>query len=127
MPISKQEGAGEYISIKQIWLKQIDRCNDALSNYALKGHQEDEGGLRAAISSVEVLIINLVDYGDAPLKTEYVKWWNSHRNDIKDNYPMAISKMKLGKIIEILNKYQMLHDSLPRGYSNVTLEGVKEM
>ena len=73
MPISEQEGAGDFISIKQIWLRQIDRCNELLSNYTLKG-SDNESGYNAAIASVNVLIINLVDYGDAPIKTEYNVW-----------------------------------------------------
>ena len=127
MSISKQEQSGEYISIKQIWLAQINRCNESLSNYALKVHQGDEeSGMRAAVASVGVLIINLIDFGDAPIKTEYLKWRNENKKTFEKLYPIAIARMKLEKIIQILNKYQMLHDSLPKGYSNVTLEGVKE-
>ena len=128
MPISEQEGSGEYISIKQVWLRQLDRCNESLSNFALKTFQGDtEPAIRAAVSSVGVLVINLIDFGDAPIKTEYLKWRNENKKTFKELYPIAIAQVKLEKIIEILNKYQMLHDSLPRGYSNVILEGVKEV
>lgn len=128
MPISEQEpGLGEYISIKQVWLRQLDRCNEALSNYSLKTHQGDEeSGVRAAIASVGVLIINLIDYGDAPIKSEFVEWQDENKKTFENLYPISKAQLKLEKIIQILNKYQMLHDSLPRGYSNVVLEGVKE-
>lgn len=128
MPISEQEASGEFISIKRVWLRQLDRCNESLSNYSLKTHQGDEEtGLRAAVASVGVLIINLIDFGDAPIKTEYLQWRDENKKTFENKYPLAIAQMKLEKIIEILNKYQMLHDSLPRGYSNVVLESVKEV
>ena len=128
MPISNQEGAGEYISIKQVWLRQLDRCNEALSNYSLKAHQGDEEtGVRAAIASVGVLVINLIDYGDAPIKSDYLKWREGHKKTLNEINPFGQAHRKLEAIIEILNKYQMLHDSLPKGYSNVILEGVKEV
>jgi len=126
MSISEQEGASDYISIRQVWLRQLDRCNEALSNYALKTRDGDEEtGVRAAAAAVGTFILNLIDYGDAPIKTEYLEWRD--KKNFKGLYQIAIAQMKLEKIIEILNKYQMLHDSLPRGYSNVTLEGVKEV
>lgn len=127
MPISEQEGAGEFISIKRVWLRQLDRCNEALSNYPLKLHHDDDSsGIRAAISSVGVLIINLIDFGDAPIKSDYLKWRDENIKTFDGKHQITIAQMKLEQIIEILNKYQMLHDSLPRGYSNVILEGVKE-
>lgn len=127
MPISERDGAGEFLSIKQVWLRCIITCNEALSNYSLKVYQGDEEtGVRAAVASVGVLIINLVDFGDALIKTEYLKWRDENIKTFERKYPLQLAQMKLEKIIEILNKYQMLHDSLPRGYSNVTLEGVKE-
>ena len=128
MPISEQEAAGEFISIKRVWLRQLDRCNEALSNYSLKVRQGDEeSGVRAAIASVGVLIINLIDFGDAPIKSEFLKWRTENKKTFENKYQIIIAQMKLEKIIEILNKYQMLHDSLPRGYSNVVLEGIKEV
>lgn len=125
MTISEQEAAEDFISIKQIWLKQIDRCNELLSNYILKGGHggyNDEGAI-AAISSVNVLIRNLIDYGDAPIKTEFHKWLEKSNASFKGKSGLTIAGMQLEKIIDILNKYQMLHDSLPRGYTNVTMEG----
>ena len=125
MVISEQEGAGEYISIKQVWLAQINRCNEAISNYALKD-KGDKEGIFAASSSVDVLVINLVDYGDCPIRTEFKQWWKEKYKSFEvEQNPLHIAELKLEKIIEILNKYQMLHDSLPRGYTNVTMEGVK--
>ena len=125
MSISQQEGAGEFISIKQIWLSQINRCNEALTNYVLKAkHDDDLAGMKAAISSVEVLILNLINFGDAPIKDEFQQWWKDNHHKFNGKYEITIAKAKLERIIDILNKYQMLHDSLPRGYSNVTMEGI---
>ena len=130
MPISEQEGAGDFISIKQIWLRQIDRCNELLSNYTLKG-SDNESGYNAAIASVNVLIINLVDYGDAPIKTEYnvweKTWYKEHESELDNISALTFARKKFGTVIKILNKYQMLHDALPRGYTNVVMEGVKEV
>lgn len=127
MAISEREQAGEFISIKQIWLAQINRCNESLSNYALKNSETNSSGTRAAISSVNILVLNLINFGDAPLKDDFDRW----KEGAKDKFPkmsgLAIAKLKLEKIIGIMNKYQLLCDSLPRGYSNVILEGVKEV
>lgn len=125
MSISEQEAAGDFISIKQIWLRQIDRCNELLTNYNLKG-QYSESGVTAAISSVHVLIMNLVDYGDSPLKSEFNEWLESNKSKLKEESRFAVANLKFEKVILILNKYQMLHDSLPRGYTNVVMEGVKK-
>lgn len=125
MGISEQEGAEDFISIKQVWLKQIDRCNEILSNYVLKGDTYSQTGELAAVSSVGVLILNLIDYGDAPIKTEYKKWYTDNRAKFRNYNAIDTASTKLEKIIAILNKYQMLHDALPRGYTNVILEGVK--
>ena len=127
MPISEQEAAGDFISIKQVWLKQIDRCNELLSNHSLKGGSYDEAGLHAAISSVNVLIMNLVDYGDAPIKTEYKTWKEKHKPELNEHNAFYGANLKFEAVIKILNKYQMLHDALPRGYTNVVMEGVKEV
>ena len=127
MSIEQQEAAGEFISIKQIWLAQINRCNEALSNYNLKLREDDEfASMKAAIASVDVLVLNLIDYGDAPIKTEFNRWFQDNEHRFEGKALISIAKWKLEKIIDILNKYQMLHDSLPRGYSNVILESIEE-
>ena len=126
MPIAEREGAGDFISIKQIWLKQIALCNDLFSTYPLKDSHDDLGQ-RAAIAAVGVLKINLIDYGDAPIKTEFLEWEQAHTNDRERNHSLGYAKLEFGAIIQILNKYQMLHDSLPRGYTNVTMESIKEV
>ena len=128
MVISEQEGSGEFISIKKIWLKQIDRINEVSSNWMLKGDRADQSvGIHAFNSAVDTLAASIVDYGDAPLRSEYLEWLAKESDWMKEHNTISRARHKYKAIIYILNKYQMLHDSLPRGYSNVKMESVSEV
>ena len=67
----------EYVSIRQAWIKQIDRCAEALSHRFMKDVQDQysgRSGLETFIESVVALDILLIDYGEATVKTDVKKW-----------------------------------------------------
>ncbi len=67
--IEKKDIPQEYVSIRQVWLMQINRCNEAISNRA-KPDSNTEAyyeavGQRTIMYSVKALYLSLVDYGEA--------------------------------------------------------------
>ena len=132
--IDSKEIPKEYVSIRQIWLVNINRCSEAISNRA-KPDMSQEGnwqeiGQRTVIQTVKALHYTLIDYGEATVKTEIDRYKEINI------YPKLEKGMEIGrvanlyeklfmKIIEVLNKYNMLFEQAPEGYSNVTMEAVK--
>jgi hypothetical protein len=61
----------EYVNIRQVWLKQIDRCAEAISHRYMKDvHDQysERSGLETVVESVVALETLLVDYGEAAVK-----------------------------------------------------------
>ena len=123
----------EYVSIRQVWLQNINRCCEAISNKA-KPDMSNEGGFqevgdRTVVHTVRALYYSLVDYGEAQVKTdvdkhlheiiepklEKIKSWGKSAN---------IHQQFFEKIIKVLNQYGMLFESQPKGYSNVEMKSV---
>lgn len=120
----------EYVSIRQVWLRQIDRCNEAISNRAKPDSSREaewqDIGSRTVVYSVKGLCYTLIDYGEAKVKTEVTEYrdkvinpklkeaksWGTTAGIYQDLFEM---------IIETLNKYGLLFETSPRGYSNVEM------
>jgi len=131
MTIDSKEIPGEYVSIRQVWLQNITRCSDAISNRAKPdaSYQADwvEVGNRTVIHTVKNLHYSLIDYGEALIKSEVdaykkefiIPWLkeNKHIGAVADIYEKLFAK-----IIEVLNKYGMLFEKQPEGYTNVVME-----
>lgn len=131
--IEQKEIPQEYVNIRQVWLKQIDRCAEALSHRFMKDVQDSRGetsGLETFVESVVALNILLVDYGEATVKSDVNKWREKNRDRIKrfeDGKPKFQSKYGFYQayfetIVSTLHKYNMLFESQPQGYSNVIME-----
>jgi hypothetical protein len=128
--IEQKEIPSEFVSIRQIWLQNISRCSEAISNRAKPdaSHEAEliKIGHRTVVYSVKTLYYTLVDYGEALIKTEvdnYKK--NVVDKQLKDgdswqNVANTYQEF-FEKIIEVLNKYGMLFQEKPRGYSNVNM------
>jgi hypothetical protein len=131
----------EYVSIRSIWLKQINRCNEAFSKMAFPdastGSLDYDVGYRTAVYSVDALYNSLVDYGEALVRSDVEKWYNEnykpkyneiwHQNSTVRNAWNRSSKISMSLfqyIIKILNKYGMLFPQQPMGYSNVEMKSV---
>ena len=133
----------EYVSIRSIWLKQINRCNESFSKMAFPdastGSLDLDVGFRTAVYSVDALYNSLVDYGEALVRSEVEKWYNENyipkynqmwkkegtvRNAWHRNSKLSMKFFQY--IIKILNKYGMLFPQQPMGYSNVIMKSVEK-
>ena len=75
--IETKDTPQDYVSIRQVWLMQINRCTEALTNrykvdITVDGSYRniDNVGRITVIESILTLYYSMVDFGDAPLKTE---------------------------------------------------------
>ena len=130
--IEDKQIPSEYVSIKQVWLMQINRCIESLTNrykadITVDGSYRDINNVgRITISeSILALYYSLVDYGEATLKTEAKQKLNEFREqkDFEENR-VYYYKQFFEFIIETMNKYGMLFDTNPQGYTNVEMESI---
>jgi len=138
-----KELPNEYISIRQIWLRRIEDCGRAISQRAVMEPNMDrldlEIGDRTVVYSVQALYFSLVDFGEAILKSDTDQYYNNifdpKAKEIwsskQDNNKKWIQHAKLAIelyafIIQTLNKYGMLFEKQPEGYSNVEMKSVEE-
>ena len=131
--IESKELPNEFVSIRQVWLKQIDRCNDALcKRYMLdvKDERTEHTGQQLVVESVNALWINLIDFGEATIKSDVNAWMKKSREaarKVEETQRLTVYKSyeKLFEfIILTLNKYGMLFDSQPKGFSNVEMKSI---
>jgi hypothetical protein len=124
----------EYVSIRQVWLMQINRCNEAISNRAKPDSSEEayfqQVGQRTVVYAVKSLYFSLVDYGEAKVKTECEQLWDEKfypkiKTVTKWDASADIHERFFEAIIEVLNKYGMLFETQPKGYSNVEMRSVQ--
>lgn len=123
----------EFVSIRNIWLQNISRCCEAIANRAKPDASNEAGfhdvGTRTVYHTVSSLYYSLIDYGEALVKTDCTK--------IKKEYvdPKMVEGLSwinvaniyqhfFEKMIEVLNKYGMLFESQPKGYSNVDMKSL---
>ena len=123
----------EYVSIRQIWLHNINKCCDAIGSRAKPdaSHEAEwqEVGNRTVINSVRALYYSLVDYGEAKIKTDIDKWKiEVFKPQFKEGMSLRKSadlyQIFFERIIQVLNKYGMLFDTKPEGYSNVEMKSI---
>lgn len=120
----------EFISIRNVWLKQINRCSEAISlRYKLdmtvtNGAVQNVGD-KFVQESVLSLYFLLVDYGEATVKTEVKERLNELRSkeDFSKNAVLYYQRL-FEFIIEVMNKYNLLFESNPKGYSNTIMKSV---
>jgi hypothetical protein len=128
--IDNKELPQEYVSIRQVWLKQITRCSEAISmryknDMTITNGVVQNVGDRFVGESVLSLYFLLVDYGEATIKSEVKK----RLHDLKSNEDFSKNAVLYYQrlfeyIIEVLNKYGMLFESNPKGYSNTVMKSV---
>ena len=173
--IESKELPSEYVSIRQVWLQNITRCSEAMSNRAKPdaSHEAEwqEIGNRTVVYTVNSLYHSLVDFGEAIIRTDVNKYyndtfvpdinhiWKLWEGNITEEYVIkkypelensldieekveelkhkrpsasccwrknAQASIKLYDfIIQVLNKYGMLFQEQPQGYSNVIMEVVE--
>lgn len=85
-------------------------------------------GQSAVMEAVNGLYYTLIDYGEARIKSDVDRLYDEWREKkFKDNpgkkFPAHIFQQKQFQIIiQVLNKYGMLFESQPKGYSNVEMK-----
>lgn len=131
--IDNKELPQEYVSIRQVWLKQITRCSEAISmryknDMTITNGVVQNVGDRFVGESVLSLYFLLVDYGEATIKSEVRK----RLFDLKSNEDFSKNAVLYYQrlfeyIIEVLNKYGMLFESNPKGYSNTVMKSVLDV
>ena len=129
--IEDKELPVEYVNIRQAWIKAINRVAEAIAyRYKQDVHDPEELsriGQQTVIESIVALKVLLVDYGEAPIKTEVEAWHEAHRSEMEnaDSFKLHIIYMRWFEfMIQTLNKYGMLFESQPKGYSNVEMKSV---
>lgn len=128
--IDNKELPQEYVSIRQVWLKQITRCSEAISmryknDMTITNGVVQNVGDRFVEESVLSLYFLLVDYGEATIKSEV----KQRLHDLKSNEDFSKNAVLYYQrlfeyIIEVLNKYGMLFESNPKGYSNTVMKSL---
>jgi len=121
----------EYVSIRQIWLRQIDRCTEAISHRYMKDVADDrsrESGGATVVESIIALHHTLVDYGDATIRSDVDKWKKEKltKTSPDDTPHSRVYKYQqlFDYIIKTLNRYGMLFDSSPAGYTNTEMRSI---
>jgi len=137
-----KELPSEYVSIRQIWLQGINDCRTAIGQRAIQQATEEKEwrqiGDKTVIYTVEALYNSLVDYGEATVrsdvdhfykekhKPEINKIWDSDKSNENKLFRHGKASIKFYDfIIQTLNKYGMLFEQQPQGYSNVEMRSIE--
>jgi len=85
-------------------------------------------GTETVIESIIALQCLLVDYGEALVRTDVMRWQQEHDAEFKEKVSnfrkMVVYFRWFEFMIETLNKYGLLFDTIPRGYNNVEMKSV---
>jgi len=128
--ITNKEAPDEVIHIRQAWIKAINRVAEAIA-YRFKRDVHDQysekSGQETVIESIIALRCILVDFGEAPIASDVDEWHDKNIDKIKDEdmNRMTFYRKWFQYIVKTLNKYGMLFDSQPKGYSNVTMRSIQ--
>jgi hypothetical protein len=129
--IENKEIPSEYVSIRAVWLRAIDRCAEAIS-FRFKTDVSDihnqEVGVQTIIETVVSLYSLLVDHGEATVLSDVERWYDQHKDDFR-NAKTGYDRMQIYRkwfvfMVQTLNKYGMLFESQPKGYSNTDIKSV---
>jgi hypothetical protein len=122
---------GDVIRIQQAWIKAINRVAESLA-YRFKTDTMDReaqlSGTETVVESIIALQCLLVDYGEALVRTDVMRWQLEHDAEFKEKCSnmkkMYVYRRRFEFMIETLNKYGLLFDTMSRGYSNVEMKSV---
>jgi hypothetical protein len=129
--ISVKEAQENIVNIRQVWLKAINRCAEAIAyryRFDVQDKYTEKMGVQMVIESVVALYTLLVDYGEAMVFSEVTAWRDTHHDEIenmRDQYKrMSWYRDWFEFMVKTLNKYGMLFESQPKGFSNVEMKSV---
>ena len=84
MLIENKDLPNEFVSIRQVWLQQINRVTESITHrYMQDSNKEhfDKVGIETVIESVVALHLTLVDYGEATVQSDVTNWIKVHSKD----------------------------------------------
>ena len=128
---SQKDIPEDVIRIQQAWIKAINRVAEALA-FRYRTDNMDQisqrAGSETVIESIIALSALLVDYGEAQVRTDVMRWQQEHIAEFKEKCS-EMKKMQVYRIwfeymVQTMNKYGLLFDSMPRGYSNVEMVSI---
>ena len=131
--IKDKDAPDEVVHIRQAWIKAINRVAEAIAFRYRNDITIDGGyasvenvGLEIVVESVIALKSILVDYGEATIASDVMRWHNENCDKIKKGKMgrMMFYRRWFEYMVQTLNKYGMLFDSLPKDYSNVEMKSV---
>ena len=122
----------DVIRIQQAWIKAINRVAEAQA-YRYRTDNIDQisqrAGSQTVIESVIALYSILVDYGEATVRSDVMRWRDEHEAEfnakVSEMKKMGVYRRWFEFMVQTMNKYGLLFDSMPRGYSNVEMRSVK--
>ncbi len=127
--IESKELPSEYISIRQAWIKAINRVAEAIAfryKNDVADHYSERSGVETVVESIIALKCILVDYGEATVLSDVMEWHDINGDKMKkgDMNRMMFYRRWFEYMVQTLNKYGMLFDSQPKGFSNVEMKSV---
>lgn len=86
-------------------------------------------GSQTVIESIIALSALLVDYGEATVRSDVMQWQQEHIAEFKEKCS-EMKKMHLYSrwfefMVQTMNKYGLLFDTMPKGYSNVEMTSIE--
>ena len=129
--IERKDIPDDVIRFQQAWIKAINRVAESLA-YRFRTDNMDQvsqiSGTETVIESIIAFQCLLVDYGEALVLSDVTRWRKEHEEEFKkkaSNYEkMYVYRRWFEFMIETLNKYGLLFDTMPRGFSNVEMKSI---
>lgn len=130
--IESKQSKDNIINIQQVWMKAIDRVAESLSKrYMMDVNdpmREGNTGQLMVIESIIAFRCLLVDYGEAVVRSDVDRWRDEHEKELKDRDDhmgrMMWYRNWFDYMIKTLNRYGLLFETMPKGYSNVEIKSV---
>jgi hypothetical protein len=129
--IRDKDAPDEVIHIRQAWIKAINRVAEAIA-YRYKRDVNDQyrgkSGIETVVETVIALKCILVDYGEATVASDVIEWHNKNIDTMKkgDMNRMSFYRKWFEYMVQTLNRYGMLFDSQPKGYTNTEMRSIHE-
>ena len=128
----EKESKDNILNIQMAWMKAIDRVAEALSRRYMTDindpMREGHTGQVVAIETIIAFRCLLVDYGECHVRSDVDRWRDEHEQDLK-NRDDGLDRMIWYRnwfdyMIKTLNKYGLLFETMPKGYSNVEMKSI---
>lgn len=117
----------DVVRIQQVWIKAINRVAESIaycSKIDTMDEKEGRSGTATVIESVLALSCLLVDYGEARVRSDIMQWRKEHTEDFKASNRETMYRHWFEYMLDRLNYYGLLFDTVPKGYSNTEMKSI---